>query len=193
MVDERPFRCPDLRGGPKSTGLRASVVLPVLDERDALPWVLGRMPAGLEPVVVDNGSTDGSGELARSLGVRVVAEPVRGFGAACFAGLRAARHELVGFMDCDGSLDPRDLPGLFALVDGGHADLAMGLRQADPGAWPVHARAANRLLAWELRRRFGWAVTDLGPDAGRPPPTAAEPGHRRPPLGVAVGDAAAGR
>ena len=51
------------------------VVLPVLDERDALPWVLERMPAGYDPIVVDNGSTDGSGELAARLGARVVHEP----------------------------------------------------------------------------------------------------------------------
>ena len=62
------------------------VILPVLNEREALPWVLERMPAGYEPIVVDNGSTDGSGELAASLGARVVLEPQPGFGAACFAG-----------------------------------------------------------------------------------------------------------
>ena len=66
------------------------VILPVLDEREAIPWVLERMPDGYTPVVVDNGSRDGSGVLAASLGARVVVEPVAGFGAACFAGLRAA-------------------------------------------------------------------------------------------------------
>ena len=85
-------------------------VLPVLDERAALPWVLERMPAGYEPIVVDNGSTDGSGELAAGLGAQVVREPRPGFGAACFAGLCAARGEVVCFMDCDGSLDGADLP-----------------------------------------------------------------------------------
>src|SRR5215217_1266043 len=88
------------------------VVLPVLDEREALPWVLERMPPGYEPIVVDNGSRDGSGELARSLGARVVREPRPGFGAACFAGLRAARAPVVCFMDCDASFDPGDLPSV---------------------------------------------------------------------------------
>src|SRR5918992_2164074 len=97
------------------------VVLPVLDERDALPWVLGRIPAGYEPIVVDNGSSDGSGELAASLGARVVAEPQPGFGAACFAGLRAARAEVVCFMDCDASFDPRDLPAVADPVAAGAA------------------------------------------------------------------------
>ena len=68
------------------------VVLPVLDEREALPWVLERMPPGYDPIVVDNGSTDGSGELAAALGARVVREPRPGFGAACFAGLTAAKR-----------------------------------------------------------------------------------------------------
>ena len=63
------------------------VILPVLDEAEALPWVLGRVPAGYEPIVVDNGSTDGSAQIAARLGARVVPEPRRGFGAACCAGL----------------------------------------------------------------------------------------------------------
>jgi glycosyltransferase involved in cell wall biosynthesis len=142
----------------------ADVVLPVLDEREALPWVLGRMPAGYEPIVVDNGSTDGSGELARSLGARVVREPRPGFGAACFAGLLAARADVVCFMDCDASMDPRELPRVSEPVAAGTADLVLGARRAADGAgWPLHARAANRLLAWELRRRTGARVTDLGP------------------------------
>jgi glycosyltransferase involved in cell wall biosynthesis len=137
-----------------------TVVLPVLNERDALPWVLSRMPDGYEPVVVDNGSSDGSGDLARQLGARVVAEPRPGFGAACFAGLVAARHEVVCFMDCDASLDPRELPRVVTPVAAGEADLVLGARR---GGGPLHARMANRALAWELRRRTGAPLTDLGP------------------------------
>ncbi|MGH9178455.1 MAG: glycosyltransferase, partial [Acidimicrobiales bacterium] len=88
----------------------ADVVLPVLDEAEALPWVLGRMPAGYRPIVADNGSCDGSADLARGLGAEVVVEPRRGFGAACHAGLLAATDEVVCFMDCDASLDPAELP-----------------------------------------------------------------------------------
>jgi glycosyltransferase involved in cell wall biosynthesis len=138
------------------------VVLPVLDEREALPWVLGRMPPGHRAIVVDNGSTDGSGAIARALGVVVVEERRRGFGAACFAGLRAATADVVCFMDCDGSLDPRELPGVSGPVAAG-ADLVLGARRAAAGAWPIHARLANRALAGELRRRTGVALTDLGP------------------------------
>src|SRR4051794_26643913 len=117
---------PVTRIGP-GTALHASVgavpdlILPVLDEREALPWVLGRMPAGFAPLVVDNGSTDGSGELAASLGARVVREPRPGFGAACFAGLEAAESDVVCFMDCDGSLDPRELPAVAGPVEAGAA------------------------------------------------------------------------
>jgi glycosyltransferase involved in cell wall biosynthesis len=136
------------------------VVLPVLDERQALPWVLGRMPAGHRAVVVDNGSTDGSGAVARALGAVVVEEPRRGFGAACLAGLLAATAELVCFMDCDGSLDPRELPRVSGPVAAGAADLVLGARR---GAWPLPARLANRALAIEVRRRTGVALTDLGP------------------------------
>ena len=139
------------------------VVLPVLDEAEALPWVLDRMPAGYRPIVVDNGSTDGSGALAARLGAEVVDEPQPGFGAACFAGLQAAASDVVCFMDCDGSLDPRELDLVAAPVTEGRADLALGERQARRGAWPLHARLANRLLALELRRRTGLALRDLGP------------------------------
>ncbi|MGH3744397.1 MAG: glycosyltransferase, partial [Mycobacteriales bacterium] len=75
------------------------VVLPCLDEAAALPWVLSRMPAGFRPLVVDNGSTDGSGEVARSAGATVVDEPVPGFGSACAAGLAAATADVVCFLD----------------------------------------------------------------------------------------------
>jgi glycosyltransferase involved in cell wall biosynthesis len=138
------------------------VILPVLDEAAAIPGVLAAMPAGYRPIVVDNGSTDGSAAIAEEFGADVVSEPRRGFGAACFAGLLAAEAEVVCFMDCDGSLDPGDLPRVVALLDQG-ANLALGARQAARGAWPLHARIANRVLARELRRRTGTRLADIGP------------------------------
>ena len=144
------------------------VILPVLDEAEALPWVMGRMPRGYRPLVVDNGSRDGSPELAASLGARVVNEPRRGFGGACHTGLVAASSEVVCFMDCDGSLDPAELPRVAGPVADGGVDLMLGARRPEPGAWPVHARVANRALTLELRRRAGLRLTDLGPmRAGR--------------------------
>lgn len=139
------------------------VILPVLDEVAALPWVLSRMPEGYRPIVVDNGSTDGSAQCATELGALVVEEPVRGFGAACWAGLVASTDDTVCFMDCDGSLDPMDLPAVAIPVLRGTADLVLGARRACRGAWPLHARLANRALAFEVRRRTGLALSDLGP------------------------------
>src|SRR5271154_7058535 len=108
------------------------VILPCLNEAPALPWILDRLPDGFRPIVVDNGSTDGSGEVARSLGATVVPEPARGFGAAAHAGLLAATADLVCFCDCDGSLDPRQFPLLTAPLLAGQADLVLGRRRTPP-------------------------------------------------------------
>jgi len=140
------------------------VVLPCLDEAAALPWVLGRMPAEYRAIVVDNGSRDGSAELARSLGALVVVEARRGFGAACHAGLLAATAPIVCFCDCDASLDPEQLPSVVGPVRSGDADLVLGRRRpASLGAWPLHARLANAVLARRLRERTGARLHDLGP------------------------------
>jgi dTDP-L-rhamnose 4-epimerase len=144
----------------------ADVVLPCLDEAEALPWVLGRMPAGYRPIVVDNGSSDGSAEIAERLGATVLHEPRRGFGAACHAGLLAATAELVCFMDADGSLDPRELPRLVSAHAGTGAGLVLVLGRRRPTtwrAWPLHARLGNAVLARSLSRRTGTRLHDLGP------------------------------
>ncbi|MFF7652686.1 glycosyltransferase family 2 protein [Streptomyces sp. NPDC007983] len=147
-----------------STAPRADVVLPCLDEAAALPWVLERIPAGWRAIVVDNGSTDGSAALARSLGATVVHEPRRGFGAACHAGLLAADADFVCFCDCDASLDPGLLAGFVRGVAEGDADLVLGRRRPEGhGAWPVHARLGNAALSRMVRRRTGAALHDLGP------------------------------
>ncbi|MYX76246.1 glycosyltransferase family 2 protein [Streptomyces sp. SID3915] len=143
---------------------RADIVLPCLDEAAALPRVLARVPDGWRAIVVDNGSTDGSAELARSLGATVVHEPRRGFGAACHAGLLAADAEYVCFCDCDGSLDPALLTAFVRRIAAGDTDLLLGRRRpGGPGAWPAHARAGNLALALMLRRRTGLRLHDLGP------------------------------
>ncbi|WP_164836154.1 glycosyltransferase family 2 protein [Actinacidiphila soli] len=140
------------------------VVLPCLDEAAALPWVLDRIPPGWRAIVVDNGSTDGSAELAASLGAYVVREPRRGFGAACHAGLSAATADVVCFCDCDASLDPGLLPSVAGPVLEGSADLVLGRRRpVGRGAWPPHARLANLELTRLIRRRTGLRLRDLGP------------------------------
>lgn len=139
------------------------IILPCLDEAAALPWVLSRIPQGAQAIVVDNGSTDGSAQLAARLGARVITCPERGYGAACHAGLSAARAELVAFCDCDGSLDPTDALRLAAVIRRG-ADLAVARRRpTEHGAWPTHARLANRELARRVRRRAGVRLRDVGP------------------------------
>ncbi len=144
------------------------VVLPCLDEAAALPWVIGRLPRGYRAIVADNGSTDGSPDVARSLGARVVDARPKGFGAACHAGLLAATDDIVCFLDADGSLDPQQLPRVVAPLLAG-ADLVLGRRQPTArGAFPLHARLGNRELARRLRRRTGYDLHDLGPmRAGR--------------------------
>ena len=140
------------------------IVLPCLDEVLALPGVLARVPARCRAVVVDNGSTDGSPEVAAAHGALVVHEPRRGYGAAADAGLRAATAPLVAFCDADGSLDPADVPRLVRVLVEGEADLVMGRRRATArGAWPLHARVANHVLARWIRLRTGLCLTDLGP------------------------------
>ena len=140
------------------------VVLPCLNEVEALPWVLARIPAGYRAIVADNGSDDGSGEIARRHGATVVRVPQRGFGAACHGGLLAATSEIVCFMDADGSLDPADLPLAASPVLAGAADLVLGRRRVTArGAWPLHARLGNRAISAAVRRRTGVPLHDLGP------------------------------
>jgi glycosyltransferase involved in cell wall biosynthesis len=139
------------------------VVLPTLDEAAALPGVLAGLPAGYRALVVDNGSTDGSAEIAAALGATVVHEPRRGFGSACGAGLAAAAAPVVAFCDADGSLDLADLPLVCGPVLAGDADLVLGARVPDRGAWPLHARVANRYLARRVGRVAPVRLVDLGP------------------------------
>ena len=139
------------------------VVLPVLNEAAVLSRVVRSLAPGYRAIVVDNGSTDDSAAVAQATGAVVVSEPQRGFGAACFAGLVAASSDIVCFMDCDGSLDGADLPAVVAPVVEGSADLVLGARIAGHGAWAIHARLGNRILAAQIRRRTGLHVRDLGP------------------------------
>jgi len=140
------------------------VILPCLDEARALPWVLSRLPAGYRAIVVDNGSSDGSADVARAFGATVVIEPRRGFGSAAHAGLLAATAPIVAFCDADASMDPRDLPLVVDPVAAHELDLVLGRRRpTTSGAWPWHARVANRALATMMRRATGAQLTDLGP------------------------------
>jgi len=145
-------------------GHLVDVVLPCLNEERAIVDVLGRLPAGYRGIVVDNGSTDRSAELARAAGALVVTESRRGFGSAAHAGLLAATAPLVAFCDADGSMDPAELLPFQALLARGDADLVLGRRRPTTrGAWPWHARFANLVLARLMRSATGVPLHDLGP------------------------------
>jgi glycosyltransferase involved in cell wall biosynthesis len=144
--------------------MTVEVILPCLNEAAALPWVLDRLPVGYQAFVIDNGSTDGSAEIARARGARTVRVGQRGYGAACHAGLVAATADLVVIMDCDGTLDPVDLPTVVQPIQAREADLVVGRRMArGRGAYPWTLRLANAALARQLRRRTGLAILDCGP------------------------------
>src|SRR4051812_38093533 len=144
--------------------LAVDVVLPCLNEEDAIVDVICRLPDGYRAIVVDNGSTDRSSVRARAAGALVLVEPRRGSGAAAHAGLLAAAAPLVAFCDADGSMDPAELPAYAELIASGEADLVLGRRIPTVArAWPWHARAANAVLARMLRRTTGVELHDLGP------------------------------
>jgi glycosyltransferase involved in cell wall biosynthesis len=143
---------------------QVDVILPCLNEAEALGWVLLRMPPGARPIVVDNGSTDGSAEIAHDHGAQVVRAPQRGYGAACHAGLLAATAPVVAVMDADASLNPQQLDRVVAPLIAGTADLVIGSRcPVNAAAFPLPLRLANRELSRRVRRRTGIRLADLGP------------------------------
>jgi glycosyltransferase involved in cell wall biosynthesis len=144
---------------------RVTVILPALNEAAALPTALASFPARVDLLVVDNGSTDQTAAVAAAHGARVVHEPRRGFGAACWAGARTAPGEVLVFADADGSFDGADLPAVAGPVLRGEADLVVGSRMGrrEPGAMSRLAAFENRLLAFACRLLFGVRLTDLGP------------------------------
>ena len=149
---------------PPARLVSVTVVLPCLDEAAALPGVLAAVPPGYQALVVDNGSRDGSAELARRLGATVVSEASRGYGAAVHAGIEAATTEVVAVMDCDGSMDPGELVGPVDAVRSGAADLVCGRRRlVQRGSWPWHARVGNAVLAGMIRWSTGVSVHDIAP------------------------------
>jgi glycosyltransferase involved in cell wall biosynthesis len=160
-----------------------SVIIPVFNERESLPLVVGDIPRGLvaEIVVVDNGSTDGTDLVVEDMGsrggppgpsiappVRLVREPRRGYGSACLAGLaalEASSPDVVVFLDGDYSDHPEEMPALLAEIDRG-ADLVIGSRtigHRERGALLPQARVGNLLACALIRLLYGHRYTDLGP------------------------------
>lgn len=143
---------------------RIDLVLPCLNEAAALPVVLANLPEGYRAIVVDNGSSDGSADVARSLGADVVVEPRAGYGAACHRGLLQASADVVAFCDADGTFDLRHLPAVCLPVVQGRADLVLARRvPASRVSWPMHARVANKALSLRVSAAAHVPLHDLGP------------------------------
>jgi glycosyltransferase involved in cell wall biosynthesis len=144
------------------------VVIPVLNEAEALPKVLGTMPSWVTHVIVaDNGSTDGSGDIAKGLGAIVVTEPRRGYGSACLKALREMPPvDIVVFMDGDASDDPSDMVALVRPIAEKRADFMLGSRvlgEREPGALTPQQIFGNWLACTLIRLIWREKFTDLGP------------------------------
>lgn len=151
---------------------RVAVLMPALDEEEALPAVLGAIPSWVDrTVVVDNGSTDRTVDVARAGGAEVVTEPRRGYGSACLAGIGHLEHHgptpgILVFMDADGSDDAGDMERLVEPIRRGSADLVLGVRRGadgDVGTLLPHARLGNRIVLGLTRLLFGRRFLDLPP------------------------------
>ena len=140
-----------------------SVVIPAKNEAAAIAntvqGIASRLP-GAQLIVVNDGSTDSTAEVARQAGALVVDHPYsKGNGAAIKTGARAARGEIIVFMDADGQHDPADIPRLLALIGQGH-DMVVGARQKGSQASVGRGFANglyNRLASWMT----GHKVEDL--------------------------------
>jgi hypothetical protein len=148
-------------------GRIVKVVIPALNEQASLPAVLGDIPTWVdETVVVDNASTDATAPTARRHGARVVAEPRRGYGRACRAGLDALGPvDVIVFLDADGSDDPSRMAWLVDPILAGRAEMVLGSRVslAQPGSVTAAQRWGNRLACGLMRLIWRTRYTDLGP------------------------------
>lgn len=154
--------------------MRVAAIIPALNEEEALAHVLPDIPGECveQVIVVDNGSTDHTGEVARAAGARVVREERRGYGYACAAGVAAAgtAFDVLLFMDGDGSCDAADIPALLAPLERDEADLVLGSRvlgdaTGAPGSLALlpHQRLGNALTTALIRTLYGERLSDLPP------------------------------
>lgn len=146
------------------------IVIPALNEEAALRRLLVEIPEEIARwiVVVDNGSTDRTAEVARAAGALVASEPTPGYGRACLKGFQTACSlgaETVIFMDGDGSDDPADLAMMLSPIQEGRADMVIGSRvssRSERGAIPPQARFGNWLVSRMIRMLYGVRLSDIG-------------------------------
>ncbi|MFQ5344211.1 MAG: glycosyltransferase family 2 protein, partial [Anaerolineae bacterium] len=149
--------------------IRIAAIIPALNEASTIAAVIAAIPGDAvdHVIVVDNGSTDETAQVAGAAGARVVRELRRGYGFACHAGARAASDaDILIFLDGDGADDPQEIPRLVDPILAGQADLVIGSRERgerEPGALLPHARFGNWLAAQLMGWLYGLQVTDLGP------------------------------
>jgi glycosyltransferase involved in cell wall biosynthesis len=153
-------------------GPRIAAVIPALNEAPSIARVVEGLRgqallATSDVIVVDNGSTDGTGEIARRAGARVVREERRGYGHACLAGVLAAREaEVIVLLDGDAADDPDDLPRVLEPLLRGEADLVVGSRALGSrvrGSMTWQQIVGNHLAAFLMRAIYGVRVSDVGP------------------------------
>jgi glycosyltransferase involved in cell wall biosynthesis len=148
--------------------VKIAAIIPALNEEEAIGQVVSSVPRDVvaQVIVVDNGSTDRTAEVARAAGAMVVPQPERGYGAACHAGLMAADGaDLLVFLDGDRSDVPQEMQLVLAPIIQGRADLVIGSRLAgrrERGAMPPHALFGNWLASKVLRALYRVRITDLG-------------------------------
>lgn len=147
-----------------------SVIIAALNEEAAIARVIDSVPKNLadEIVVVDNGSKDRTAELASAAGVRVVSEPIAGYGRAFRTGLRSISHkcEIVVFLDGDGSDCPEMMDRLVTPIVEGRADFVIGSRtrgHRERGSMNFHQVLAGYMIGFILRILYGVRSTDMGP------------------------------
>lgn len=148
--------------------MKVVAIIPALNEEGSIGRVVAAVPRDLvaEIIVVNNGSTDRTAEVAAAAGARVVTESERGYGAACWAGFKAAQDaDILVYLDGDASDQPGELSNILGPVARGEADLVIGSRLLgwrEAGAMPPHAVFGNWLTARLMRLLYGVRITDIG-------------------------------